>query len=68
MREGDGSVEVYLLELPIASGSNSCALNPACKDCRIMLERIALSAAFLQREPLINEHGFPEPAQDDPLL
>jgi hypothetical protein len=68
MREDDGRVEVYLLELPIATGSSLCALDPVCKHCRIMLERMALSAAFLQHEPLINEHGFPEPAQDDPLL
>jgi hypothetical protein len=68
MRENDGSVEVYLLELPIGSGSTLCKLNPACKDCRIMLERIALTSAFMKHEPLINEHGFPAPTPDDPLL
>jgi hypothetical protein len=32
-----------------------------------MLERMALAAAWLRNEPLINEHGFPKPAEDDPL-
>ena len=33
-----------------------------------MLERVALSAAYLRNEPLINEHGFPKAPQGDPLL
>lgn len=67
LRENDGSVEVYLLQLPIDSGSALCEHYPACKDCRIMLERVALSTAYLRHEPLINEHGFPKASQDDPL-
>lgn len=39
------SVEVYLLQLPSGSGSALCEDYPACKDCRIMLERIAISTA-----------------------
>jgi hypothetical protein len=68
LRENDGRVEVYLLELPIGSGQGLCENYPACKDCRIMLERVALSAAYLRNEPLINEHGFPKATQGDPLL
>jgi hypothetical protein len=34
---------------------------------RIMLERIAISTAYLRRVPLINEHGFPKASPDDPL-
>lgn len=44
LRETDGSAEVYLLQLPIDSGEAMCEECPACKDCRIMLERIALTA------------------------
>jgi hypothetical protein len=68
LREADGSVEVYLLQLPIDSAEALCEEGPACKDCRIMLERVALTAAYLRHEPLINEHGFPKPSRDDPLL
>ena len=68
LREGDGTVEVYLLEFPIDAGHGLCELYLACKDCRIMLERIALSTAYLRHEPLINEHGFPKASQEDPLL
>jgi hypothetical protein len=67
LRENDGSVEVYLLELPIDSGHTLCENYPACKDCRIMLERVALSTAYLRHEPLINEHGFPKASPEDPL-
>lgn len=67
LREDDGSVEVYLLQLPIDSGNALCEDYPSCKDCRIMLERIALSTAYLRYEPLINEHGFPKPSSEDPL-
>jgi hypothetical protein len=68
LRENDGSVEVYLLQLPIDSGHAMCGDYPACKDCRIMLERVALATAYLRREPLINEHGFPKVSSEDPLL
>ncbi len=67
LRENDGSVEVYILELPIDSGFALCENYPACKDCRLMLERVALSAAYLRHEPLINEHGFPKASPEDPL-
>ena len=67
LREDDGSVEVYLLELPIDSGHTSSENDPDCKDCRVMLERVALSTAYLRHEPLINEHGFPKVAPGDPL-
>ncbi len=41
LREMDGSAEVYLLGLPIDSANSMCEDYPACKDCRIMLERVA---------------------------
>jgi hypothetical protein len=63
-----GSATVYLLQLPIKQLPQREALDPACKDCRIVLERLALSAAYLRGEPLINEHGFPRYPSDDPLL
>ena len=62
-----GSAVAYLLELPIQHLPEREALDPHCKDCRIVLERLALSAAYLQGEPLINEHGFPEYPLGDPL-
>jgi hypothetical protein len=68
LREDDGSVEVYLLQLPIDSGYAMCEYYPACKDCRIMLERVALTTAYLRHEPLINEHGFPKVSSEDLLL
>src|SRR5439155_5014129 len=55
LRENDGSVQVYLLELRLDSGHPVCEHYPACKDCRIMLDRVALSAAYLRHDPLINE-------------
>ena len=63
-----GSVTVYLLELPIEHIPGRGALDPDCKDCRITLERISLSAAYLRGEPLINEHGFPKYPSEDPLV
>jgi hypothetical protein len=65
-RAGGGAV-VYLLELPIKHLPEREVLDPHCKDCRIALERLALSAAYLCGEPLINEHGFPEYPPGDPL-
>jgi hypothetical protein len=65
-RVGGGAV-VYLLELPIKHLPEREALDPYCKDCRIALERLALSAAYLRGELLINEHGFPEYPPGDPL-
>jgi hypothetical protein len=63
-----GDVVVYILELPIKHLPDREALDPHCKDCRIVLERLALSAAYLRGEPLINEHGFPEYPPGDLLL
>jgi hypothetical protein len=61
------SAEVYLLELPIRQAPQREALNPGCKDCRIVLERLALTAAYLRGEHVINEHGFPVYESIDPL-
>jgi hypothetical protein len=61
LREDDGTVEVHLLEFPIDAGHGLCEHYPTCKDCRIMLERIGLSTAYLRHEPLINENGFRKP-------
>jgi hypothetical protein len=58
LRQNDGSVDVYLLQFPIDPGYALCEHYPACKDCRIMLERVSLSAAYVRHEPLINEHVF----------
>jgi hypothetical protein len=63
-----GDVVVYLLDLPIKHLPEREDLDPHCKDCRITLERLALSAAYLRGEPLINEHGYPEYPPGDPLL
>jgi len=68
LREDDGSVKVYLLQLPIDSGYAMCECYPACKNCRIMLERVALATGYLHHGPLINEHGFPKVSSEDPLL
>ena len=65
-RAGGGAV-AYLLELPLKHLPEREALDPHCKDCRIVLERLALSAAYLRGEPLINEHGFPRYPLGDPL-
>lgn len=64
-----GDVTVYWLELPIALPEVLYELDPRDKDDRIMLERIALTVAYLHGVPLINEHGFPPsvPEYDDPL-
>ena len=48
LRENDRSIEVYLLELPVGSGYGMCEDFPNCKDCRIMLERLALSTAVCE--------------------
>jgi len=61
------SIIVYLLELPIMHLPGREVLDSHCKDCRIALERLVLSAAYLRGEPLINEHGFPEYPPGDPL-
>jgi hypothetical protein len=37
------------------------------QDGRIMIERVAIAAAYLRHEPLINEHGFPAAAPGDLL-
>lgn len=34
----------------------------------VMLERIAIVAAYLRKEPLINERGYPEFLPDDPFF
>jgi len=67
MHDDGGSVEVYLLQLPIDSGYAMCDSYPKCKDCRIMIERVAIATAYLRHEPLINEHGFPRSVSGDPL-
>ena len=62
-----GSAEVYLLELPVRQVPEREALDPGCKDCRIALERLALTAAYLREEHVINEHGFPRYLAGNPL-
>lgn len=64
-----GDVSVYWLELPIALPEVLYDLDPSDKDDRTMLERIALTVAYLHGVPLINEHGFPPslPEHNDPL-
>ena len=62
-----GSAVACLLELPIKHLPQREALDPHCTDCRITLERLALSAAYLRSEPPINEHGFPQYPPGDPL-
>jgi hypothetical protein len=62
-----GHAVVYLLDLPVKQLPEREALDARCKDCRIALERLALSTAYLRGEPLINEHGFPEYPTGDPL-
>jgi hypothetical protein len=59
LRDNTGRVEIYVLALPVNAGYAMCDRYPGCKDCRIMIERVAIAAAYLRREPLINEHGFP---------
>jgi hypothetical protein len=54
-----GSAMVYLLQLPLKQLPDREALGPRCKDCRIMLERLALSAAYLRGEHLINNTDSP---------
>jgi hypothetical protein len=67
LRNSSGRVEIYLLQLPVNSEYAMCPRYPGCKDCRIMLERVAIATAYLRHEPLINEHGFPEAVPGDPL-
>jgi hypothetical protein len=62
-----GSAEVYLLEPPVRLIPEREALDTGCKDCRIALERPALTAAYLQGEHVINEHGFPRYLPGNPL-
>jgi hypothetical protein len=63
-----GSAVACLLELPVKHLPEKEALDPHCKNCRIVLERLALPAAYLRGEPVINEHGFPGYPSGDPLL
>jgi hypothetical protein len=67
LRDSTGRVDLYLLQLPVNSRYAMCPRFPACKDCRIMIERVAIAAAYLRHEPLINEHGFPEASAGDLL-
>lgn len=62
-----GTAAVYLLGLPVEQVPEKEALDPSCKDCRIMLERLALVAAYLRGEHVINEHGFPSYLPGAPL-
>jgi hypothetical protein len=63
-----GSTVACLLELPLRHLPEKEALDPHCENCRIVLERLALSAAYLRGEPVINEHGFPGYPSDDLIL
>jgi hypothetical protein len=54
-----GSAVAYLLELPIKHLPQREELDPRRKDCRITLERLALSAAYLRGEPLIKRTRVP---------
>jgi hypothetical protein len=38
LRQGDGSAEVHLLQLPLDAALATCEAFPDCKDCRVMLE------------------------------
>lgn len=62
-----GSSAVWTLRLPIERSPEGEPLDPAIKDCRVMLERLAISAAYLHGEHLINERGFPEYPPSHPL-
>ena len=62
-----GSAAVWLLKLPVEQSPGRDPLDPAIKDCRIMLERLAISAAYLHGEHVINERGFPEYPPGHPL-
>lgn len=62
-----GNAAVWSLRLPIQRSPEREPLDPAIKDCRIMLERLAISAAYLHGEHLINERGFPEYPPGQPL-
>jgi hypothetical protein len=44
-----GRADVYLLRLPIESEAGMHWLDLDCKDCRITLERLALSSTYLRR-------------------
>lgn len=62
-----GSAAAWSLKLPIQLSPEREPLDPAIKDCRIMLERLAISAAYLHGEHVINERGFPEYPPGHPL-
>jgi hypothetical protein len=62
-----GSAAVWTLKLPIQRSLEREPLDPTITKCRIMLERLAISAAYLHGERLINEGGFPEYPPGHPL-
>ena len=47
-----GIAVACLLGLPVKHLPEREALDPHCKDCRIVLQRLALSAAYLRGEPV----------------
>jgi hypothetical protein len=62
-----GSAAVWTLKPPIERLPEREPLDPAIERCRIMLERLAISTAYLHGERLINERGFPEYPPGHPL-
>jgi hypothetical protein len=62
-----GEAVIYLLQLPLSLPQGRECFDPQRKDCRIMLERLAISAAYLRGEELINEEGFPSYPEGHPL-
>ena len=62
-----GKAVIYLLQLPLEQSPARESLDPARKDHRIMIERLAISAAYLHGEQLINEEGFPAYPDGHPL-
>lgn len=59
-----GMASVYLLA---EVGSKGCQVLSINSDDLFILERIALTTAFLMGLPLINEKGYPRPSSEDPL-
>jgi len=57
-REG-GEAVIYILQLPLEQCPARERLDPDRKGHRIMIERLAISSAYLRGEQLINEGGFP---------
>ncbi|HTQ91209.1 MAG TPA: hypothetical protein VMK84_17125, partial [Streptosporangiaceae bacterium] len=62
-----GEAVIYRLQLPLEQAHVGERLDLDRKDHRIMVERLAISAAYLQGEQLINEGGFPAYPKGHPL-